>query len=49
MAGAPDVAAAARSGRWTRDPVAVASLAVVALVVVVAVGAPYLAPHDPYL
>jgi peptide/nickel transport system permease protein len=49
MAGAPDVAAAARSGRWTRDPVAVASLAVVALVLVVAVGAPYLAPHDPYL
>jgi peptide/nickel transport system permease protein len=34
--------------RWARDPVTVASLAVVALVVLVAVGAPYLAPHDPY-
>jgi hypothetical protein len=47
---APAVAAGAgRARRWTRDPVAVASLAVVALVVAVAVGAPYLAPHDPYL
>ncbi len=50
MAGAPEAAAgAARARRWTRDPVALASLAVVALVVAVAVAAPYVAPHDPYL
>src|SRR5262245_54891482 len=45
----PDGALApARLRRWTRDPVALASLAVIALVVVVGVGAPYLAPRDPY-
>jgi peptide/nickel transport system permease protein len=50
MASAPEApAGAARTRRWTRDPVAVASLAVVALVLAVAIAAPYIAPHDPYL
>ena len=44
----PDDATVSGRRRWMRDPVTVASLAVVALVVLVAVGAPYLAPHDPY-
>jgi len=46
---APDaVAAPGRLRRWTRDPVTVASLAVVALVLAVAIAAPYVAPRDPY-
>src|SRR5262245_5617114 len=55
MTSAPDAALApettlgpGRLRRWTRDPVALASLAVVALVGLVAIGAPLLAPHDPY-
>src|SRR5215471_4065876 len=55
MTSAPDAALApetalapGRLRRWTRDPVALASLAVVVLVALVAIGAPYLAPHDPY-
>jgi len=49
MTGAPEgVAAPARSGRWTRDPVALGSLVVVVLIVLVGLGAPYLAPRDPY-
>jgi ABC-type dipeptide/oligopeptide/nickel transport system permease subunit len=44
MASALEAAAgAARTRRWTRDPVAVASLAVVVLVAVLAIAAPYIA------
>jgi ABC-type dipeptide/oligopeptide/nickel transport system permease subunit len=38
----------ARLRRSARDPVALASLVVVILVVLAALGAPYLAPRDPY-
>ena len=49
MTARPEAAVApGRFRRLARDPVALGSLGVVALVVLVAVGAPYLAPHDPY-
>ena len=49
MTSAPEtVLAPGRLRRWTRDPVALASLGVVVLVALVAIGAPVLAPHDPY-
>jgi len=49
MKPAPDVAAAPGVfGRWTRDPVTLVSLVVVGLVLVVGIGAPFLAPYDPY-
>jgi peptide/nickel transport system permease protein len=49
MTARPEVSTApARLGRLTRDPVALGSLVVVALVVLVGIGAPYLAPRDPY-
>jgi peptide/nickel transport system permease protein len=49
MTSAPEaVLAPGRLRRWTRDPVALASLGVVVLVALVAIAAPVLAPHDPY-
>ena len=49
MTGRPEASTAPeRFRRWTRDPVALVSLAVVALVALVGIGAPYLAPRNPY-